>query len=108
ATLNNININVGYTKNKFVGLSNFGIKLDKSTVIMMSFTDSKILAFVSAMALISILFFNFNRFIVSMTLANLVLLSFFFSFLLCFSIFFCTSCWLISFLVCHNCFADLE
>lgn len=58
ATLNIVKINVGVTKNIFEGLSNLGIKLDKVTEIIIALTESKILAFVSAIELNSIWFFN--------------------------------------------------
>ena len=50
-TLNNIKIKVGHTKKAFDKLSSFGTRLESATEIIMAFTESKILAFVSAMAL---------------------------------------------------------
>lgn len=47
-TLNISIINVGTIKCEFVGLSNFGIKVDKAIEIIIAFTESKILALLSA------------------------------------------------------------
>jgi len=54
ATLNMIRVSVGITKNILDGLSSLGIKLDNATEIMMALIESKILAFVSAIALSSV------------------------------------------------------
>ncbi len=51
ATVDVIKINVGKIKYVFEGLSNFGSKLDKATEIIIAFTESKILALVSAISL---------------------------------------------------------
>src|SRR5690554_72401 len=75
ATLKTIKINVGHTKNELEILSSFGTRLDKATEIIIAFTDSKIFALVSAMALSSIWFFSVTRNIVSTPRPNLFDLS---------------------------------
>ena len=57
-TLKVTKIMVGYTKNAFLGLSNFGIKLDNAIERIMAFTESRILALVSAMSLNVMWFFK--------------------------------------------------
>src|SRR5690554_136362 len=54
ATLKTIKISVGHTKKELEILSSFGTRLDSATEIIIAFTDSKIFALVSAIALSSI------------------------------------------------------